>query len=88
LAAPVKAGLLVVTGVTVPTAAGAVLEATTVVLTKAGVETGLVNVISRNSQKLSLEQYGVPGAAVHYGGDSWLVANGAGAVGDGKSLGL
>lgn len=37
---------------------------------------------------LSLEQYRVPGAAVHYGCDSWLVADGARAVGDGDSLRL
>jgi hypothetical protein len=34
------------------------------------------------------DSFRVPGAAVHYGGDSWLVADGARAVGDGDCLGL
>lgn len=39
-------------------------------------------------KKLCWKQYGVPGAAVHYGGDSWLIADSAWAVGDGDCLRL
>jgi hypothetical protein len=56
--------------------------------TVVALEYGLESTLAYDQKTLLWKQYGVPGAAVHYGGDSRLVADSARAVGDGDCLGL